>query len=128
MPYSCWMTATSLWFSSSAHAAADAAEPLASSPMTRVLDDGGPSDTRTTLTSAPLVLNPLTRAALKVASPDGVGGYVPRMPKLVVSERPCRPGESVKHGNSTKALKAFPTKGGHLRARHERLLGAVSGV
>lgn len=122
------MTATSLWFNNSAHAATDATEPLTSSPMTRVLKDGGPSDTPTTPTSAPLVLNPSARAALNVASLDDVGGYVPRMPKLVASEISCRPGQSVKHRNSSKALKVIPTKGGHLRARHERLLGAISVV
>src|ERR1700739_1597715 len=117
MPYSCWMTATSLWFSNSAHAATDGAEPLTSSPTTRVLEDGGPSDTRTTLTSAPLAVNPWARAALNVAGPYGVGGYVLRMPKLGVSENLCPPGESVKHGNLNKVLKVSPTEGGHLRAR-----------
>src|ERR1700758_4318421 len=128
MPYSCWMTATSLWFSNSAHAARDAAEPLTSSPTTRVLEEGGPSDTRTTLTSAPLAVNPWARAALNVAGPYGVGGYVLRMPKLGVSENLCLPGESVKHGNLNKVLKVIPTKRGHLRARRERLLGAISGI
>ena len=76
------MIATSLRFSNSAHAATDAGEPLTSSPMTGAFADGDPSDTRTTLTSAPLAVNPLASAALNVASPHGVGGYVLRMPKL----------------------------------------------
>jgi hypothetical protein len=50
--------------------------------MTVALSDGGPSDTRTTLTSLPLATNPFARAAANVASPQGVGGYVLRMPKL----------------------------------------------
>jgi hypothetical protein len=50
--------------------------------MTRLVVDADPSDTRTTLTSAPLAVNPLASAALNVASPHGVGGYVLRMLKL----------------------------------------------
>ena len=49
-------------------------EPLTSSPMTRALEEGDPSATRTTLTSAPFAHNPSDRAALNVASPQGVGG------------------------------------------------------
>ena len=60
---SCWMIATSLRFSNSAYAATDAGEPLTSSPMTGVLADGGPSEIRTTLTSAPLAVNPFASAA-----------------------------------------------------------------
>jgi hypothetical protein len=56
--------------------------------MTRELSETGPSDTRTTLTSAPWVSNPLARAELKVASPHGVGGYVLRMPKLGAPKYP----------------------------------------
>jgi hypothetical protein len=82
------MTATSLWFSNSAHAATDVGEPLTISPMTRALSGGGPSDSRTTLTSLPLAANPLAKAAANVASPHAVGGYVLRMPKLGVPENP----------------------------------------
>jgi hypothetical protein len=69
------------------HAVTDAGEPLTISPMTVVLSDGDPSDSRTTLTSLPLAANPLAKAAANVASPHGVGGYVLRMPKLGVSEK-----------------------------------------
>lgn len=89
MPYSCWMMATSLWFSKSELAARDVLEPLTSSPMTRALVEGAPSATRTTLTSAPLAVNPSDKAELNVASPQAVGGYVLRMPKLGEPEKPC---------------------------------------
>jgi hypothetical protein len=78
------MTATSLWFSNSAHDATDVGEPLSISPTTQALSDGGPSESRTTLTSLPFAANPLAKAAANVASPHGVGGYVLRMPKLGV--------------------------------------------
>ncbi len=68
------MTATSLWFSNSELAAHDVAEPLTSSPITRSPDEGGPSATRTTLTSAPFAANPSDSAELNVASPQAVGG------------------------------------------------------
>src|SRR6476619_3580438 len=126
MPYSCWMTATSLRFSNSAHAATDAGEPLTSSPMTGVLVDGGPSDIRTTLTSAPLAVNPFASAAVNVASPHGVGGYVLRMPKRKGPENPCATTGKVDR-KLDKAVKVIPTGGCHLRVRRERLLGAVSG-
>src|SRR5690349_18039898 len=90
MPYSCWMTATSLWFSNSAHAATDVGDPLTISPMTRALSEGGPSESRTTLTAVPLALNPRASAAVNVASPHGVGGYVLKMPKLGEPENPWR--------------------------------------
>jgi hypothetical protein len=73
---------------SSAHAATDVGDPLTISPMTRLVVDGGPSDTRTTLTSAPLAVNPSASAALNVASPHGVGGYVLRMLKLGAPRNP----------------------------------------
>jgi hypothetical protein len=120
------MTATSLRFSNSAHAATDAGEPLTSSPMTGVLVDGGPSDIRTTLTSAPLAVNPFASAAVNVASPHGVGGYVLRMPKLKGPENPCSTTGKVDR-KLDKAVKVIPTGGCHLRVRRERLLGGVSG-
>src|SRR6202158_26821 len=89
MPYSCWMTAMSLWWSNSELAATDVAAPLTSSPMTRGLREGDPSATRTTLTSAPFADKPSDRAALNVASPQGVGGCVLRMPKLGEPEKLC---------------------------------------
>ena len=57
---------------------------------------GGSQDTRVpvalgslvTPTSAPWMPRPLARAALNVASPHGVGGYVLRMPKLGAEENP----------------------------------------
>ena len=67
-------TAVSLRFSNSALAATDAGEPLTSSPMTRPLEEGDPSATRTTLTSVPFTYKASDRAALNVASPHGVGG------------------------------------------------------
>jgi hypothetical protein len=57
--------------------------------MTRALEEGDPSPTRTTLTSAPIADNPPDSAALNVASPHGIGGYVLRMPKLGVCEKRC---------------------------------------
>src|SRR6476660_10071273 len=126
MPYSCWMTATSLRFSNSAHAATDAGEPCTSAPMTGVLIDGGPSDIRTTLTSAPLAVSPFASAAVNVASPHGVGGYVLRMPKLKGPENPCSTTGKVDR-KLDKAVKVIPTGGCHLRVRRERLLGGVSG-
>jgi hypothetical protein len=83
------MIATSLWFSKSVHAAADCAEPLTSSPMTRALEEGDPSATRTTLTSRQSRTTRPDSAALNVASPHGVGGYVLRMPILGVCEKRC---------------------------------------
>jgi hypothetical protein len=82
------MIATSLWFSNSAHAATDLGDPLTISPMTRALSDGDPSESRTTLTSAPFAVNPLASAAVNVASPQGVGGYVLKMLKRGPVEYP----------------------------------------
>src|ERR1700690_3553017 len=83
MPYSCCTTAMSLSFSNSQVATTDLAEPLTSSPITRASEDDDPSATRTTLTSEPFAHNPSDRAALNVANPHGVGGYVLRSAKLV---------------------------------------------
>ena len=46
------------------------------------IEEGDPSATRTTPTSAPCADNPSASAALNVASPHAVGGCVLRMPKL----------------------------------------------
>jgi acyl-CoA synthetase (AMP-forming)/AMP-acid ligase II len=73
LPYSCWMTATSLWLRSSEFAATDEAEPLASSPTTLGSSEASPSAMRTTLTSAPLSVSPLARASLTVGRPHAVG-------------------------------------------------------
>src|SRR4030088_199102 len=121
------MTATSLWFSKSTLAATDVVEPLTSSPMTRAPGEGDPSDTRTTLTSAPLAVNPSDRAALNVASPHGVGGCVLRMPKLGETGYPWPTKGNVNDGRVDKLFKVIPTCGCHRRVRGERLLGAVSG-
>ena len=51
----------------------DVAEPLTSSPITRSLEDGSPSATRTTLTSAPFAHSASDRAAVNVAKPQWVG-------------------------------------------------------
>ena len=66
----------------------DYAAPDSLEDAIRALSDGGPSDTRTTPTSAPWMPKPLAKAALNVASPHGVGGYVLRMPKLGAAENP----------------------------------------
>jgi hypothetical protein len=42
--------------------------------MTRLLEAGDPSATRTMLTSAPFAIKPSARAALNVAIPHAVGG------------------------------------------------------
>ena len=81
----------SLWLSRSAHPTTDGVEPLTSSPMTRPLEEGDPSATRTTLTAAPLAHKASDRAALNVASPHGVGGYVLRTPTLDEREKRCGP-------------------------------------
>jgi hypothetical protein len=59
--------------------------------MTRPFEDGDPSATRTTLTSAPLADKASERAALNVASPHGVGGYVLSTPTLEKREKRCGP-------------------------------------
>ncbi|GAS97221.1 exopolygalacturonase [Mycolicibacterium canariasense] len=79
--------ATSLALSSSEQAATEDGDPFTSSPTTRPLRVGDPSDTRTMLTSAPPADNPSASAALKLARPQGVGGYELRIPKLGMHER-----------------------------------------
>src|SRR6202022_2857693 len=111
MPYSCWMTAMSLSLSSSELDATDVAESLTSSPMTRLLDEGDPSATRTTLTTAPLADNPSARAALKLASPHTVGGCVLRMPKLGVPEKPCPATGNTDDRRLDRIFKGIPTDG-----------------
>jgi hypothetical protein len=71
-----------------ADAHSDVGEPVTISPMTRTLEDDSPSESRTTLTSAPLADNPSASAALNVANPHAVGGYVLKMLKLGGSETP----------------------------------------
>src|ERR1700704_5409259 len=109
MPYSCWITATSHSLNKSADAATDAAEPLTSSPTTRGSEDGSPSATRTTLTSAPFAANPLDSAALNVASPQTVDGNVLRTPKLEGAEFRCAPTGLIKVLPSDNAVKVIPT-------------------
>jgi hypothetical protein len=112
--------------SKSAHAATDVGEPLTSSPMTRAFEGGDPSATCTTLTSAPLTVKPSDRAALKVASPHRVGGWVLRIPTLGEPENPWFTKGNVNDGKVDKVFKVVPTCGCHRRVRRERLLGAVS--
>jgi hypothetical protein len=95
--------------------------------MTRALSEGGPSESRTTLTAAPLALNPLASAAVNVASPHGVGGYVLKMPKLGEPGNPWRRTGNVDNEGVDRVVKVIPTGGCYLRVRLERLLGAVSG-
>ena len=85
--------------------------------MTRPLEEGDPSATRTTLTSAPCPDNPSDNAALNVAGPHGVGGCVLRMPKL---------GAAVDELRVERAFKVIPTDGCHRRVRRERLHGEIS--
>ena len=59
--------------------------------LARPLEEGDPSATRTTLTTAPLAHKASDRAALNVASPHGVGGYVLRTPTLDAREKRCGP-------------------------------------
>jgi hypothetical protein len=121
------MTAKSLWFSNSALAATDVVEPLTSSPMTRGLEEGNPSATRTTLTSAPCAVSASDSAELNPANPQGVGGYVLRMPKLGVPQNPCcAPGKIDDRGVGT-AFKVIPTWGCCRHVRRERLLSNISG-
>ena len=98
------------------------------SPMTRGLDEGGPSATRTTLTSPPFAHNPSDKAALNVASPHGVGGYVLRMPKLGEREKRCGTIVATDDRMVGGAIKVIPTGSCYRRVRRERLLGEVSGV
>ena len=86
----------------------DGAEPFTSSPMTRPLEEGDPSATRTTLTSVPFAYKASDRAALNVASPHGVGGYVLRMPKLRGPENPWPTTGNVDDRKVDKALKGDP--------------------
>src|SRR5271156_2299810 len=127
MPYSCCTITMSLAFSSSEVAATDVAEPLTSSPITRASEDDDPSATRTTLTSEPFAHNPSDNAALNVASPHAVGGYVLRMPKLAEPEDSCSTRGTFNVSRVDRALKVVPTEGSHRRARRELLLCEISG-
>lgn len=92
--------------------------------MTRALSDGGPSEGRTTLTAAPWALNPLASAAVNVASPQGVGGKVLKIPKLGESESPWASTGYVDNEGEEAVVKMIPTGGCHRHIRRERLLGA----
>jgi hypothetical protein len=117
----------SLSFSNSLAAATDAAEPLTSSPITRASADDDPSATRTTLTSEPFAHKPFDKAALKVASPHGVGGYVLSMPKLARPQRPCSTRLSFGNSRADRALKVIPTDGCHRHVGRELMLFKISG-
>ena len=117
----------SLSFSRAEVAATDVAEPLTSSPITRASEDSDPSATRTTLTSEPFAHNPFDKAAVNVASPHGVGGYVMRMPKLAEPQRPCPTRGAFDVSKVDRALKVIPTGGCHRRVRRELLLLEISG-
>ena len=117
----------SLSFSSSEVAATDLAEPLTNSPITRGSEDDEPSATRTTLTSEPFALNPSDKAALKVASPHAVGGYVLRMAKLAGPERPCPTRGTFDVSKVDRTLKVIPTDGCHRLVRRELALYKISG-
>jgi hypothetical protein len=95
--------------------------------MTRGLEEGNPSATRTTLTSAPCAVSASDSAELNPANPQGVGGYVLRMPKLGVPQNPCcAPGKIDDRGVGT-AFKVIPTWGCCRHVRRERLLSNISG-
>src|ERR1700722_5089630 len=126
MPYSCCTTAMSLSFSRAEVAATDVAEPLTSSPITRASEDSFPSATRP-LKSEPFRPNPFDKAALNVASPHGVGGYVLRMPKLAEPKGPCPTRGAFDVSRVDRALKVIPTDGCHRRVRRELLLCEISG-
>jgi hypothetical protein len=79
--------------------------------MTRGLEDGDPSATRTTLTSAPFAVNPSDSAELNVANPQAVGGYVLRMPKLGMPENRCSPMGKTDDRRVGRAFKVIPTWG-----------------
>jgi hypothetical protein len=117
----------SLSFSNSEAAVTDVAEPLTSSPITLTSEDDDPSATRTTLTSEPFAHNPFDKAALNVANPHGVGGYVLRMPKLVEPQRPCSKRRTFDVSRVDKALKVIPTDGCHRCVRRELELCEISG-
>uniref|UniRef100_UPI003F997CBD hypothetical protein n=1 Tax=Mycobacterium sp. TaxID=1785 RepID=UPI003F997CBD len=102
-------TAMSLSFSRAEVAATDVAEPLTSSPITRRSGHNEPSATRTMLTSEPFAHNPFDKAALNVANPHGVGGYVLRMPKLAEPEGPCLTKGAFDTSRVDSALKVIPT-------------------
>jgi hypothetical protein len=117
----------SLSFSNAEVAATDVAEPLTSSPITRGSGHNEPSATRTTLTSDPFAHNPFDKAALNVANPHGVGGYVLRMPKLAEPEGPCLTKGTFEISSVDGALKLIPTGGCHRRVRRELLLFKING-
>src|SRR5690349_2354873 len=78
------------------------------------------------LTSLPLAVNPLARAAVNVASPHGVGGYVLRMPNRGAVEKCWRTEGYANDGRVDWVLTVIPTGGCYLRVQRERMLGAVS--
>jgi hypothetical protein len=71
--------------------------------------------------------NPLANAAVNVASPHGVGGYVLRMPKLGELENLWPRTGTVDNEGVYRVVKVIPTGGCHRRIRRERLLVVVSG-
>ena len=61
------------------------------------------------VTSAPLLPDPSASAALNVASPHGVGGYVLRMPIARQYEKLCIPKGAIKWLTDVGAFKIIPT-------------------
>ena len=121
------MTATSLRFSNSAHAATDAGEPLTSSPMTRVLvrrrPVGHPHDAHVGAIGGQ-----------SVRQRRGERGKPARCRWIRTENAETRSGRKIFDPQREtsiekldKAVKVIPTGGCHLRVRRERLLGAVSG-
>src|SRR3954462_6542668 len=117
------MTATLPWFSRSTQAPTDVAESAQSSPTTSPRDDGDPSATRTTLTSAACALSASAIAALNVASPPTVGGVGGGMPTSARREACCTRTGGASDGRKGGALNLSPMDGCYRHVRHERLLG-----
>ena len=114
----------SLRLRSSELAATEVGLPFFSSPTTRTSWVDDPSETRTTLTPAALAAKPVARAALNVASPQTVGGYVPRRPNEGEREIPCCTGEITEFSD---AFKVIPSICCHRRVWRERMLVVISG-
>ena len=97
-----------------------------SSPTTLAAEVDDPSETRTTLTSAPLADKPSARAALNVARPQTVGGYVPKTPNFGVIGR-LGPAPAIDEKSALEGtFMVIPSGGCHRHIRRELLLCAIS--
>ena len=98
-----------------------------SSPTTLAPAVDDRSDTRTTLTSAPLADKPSARALLNVARPQTVGGYVPRIPSVGGTEKPSPAMEMGEKVTLEGTFMVIPSGGCHRHIRRERMLCVISG-